>query len=203
MGTSLLFQPLTIRDIEIPNRIMVSPMCMYAAEDGLANAYHLVHLGRFALGGAGIVMAEATAVEERGRISNGDLGLWADEQGAALAPVAQFIKDHGSVPGIQLGHAGRKAAIQAPWHGNGPLTASDAERGDSPWPVIGPMPAAAGPGWQTPAQMTTDDIRTTIRAWQSAARRASDAGFEVIDLHGAHGYLLHSFLSPLFQRAHR
>jgi 2,4-dienoyl-CoA reductase-like NADH-dependent reductase (Old Yellow Enzyme family) len=129
------------------NRIMVSPMCMYSASGGMANDYHLVHLGRFALGGAGIVIAEATAVEERGRISSGDLGLWQDAQARALEPIAA-----------------------------------------SPW---------AGPGWQTPTAMTSGDIAATVAAWGAAASRAASAGFEVIDLHGAHGYLLHSFLSPL------
>lgn len=198
--TSLLFSPLRIAGLESRNRVMVSPMCMYAAEDGMANEYHLVHLGRFALGGAGIVVAEATAVEERGRISYSDLGLWRDDQGEALAPVAAFLKRYGAVPGIQLGHAGRKAATQAPWDGAGPLTAADAHRGEAPWPVVGPLAESAGPGWPTPVEMSTAEIVETVDAWRAAAERAHRAGFEVIDLHGAHGYLLHSFLSPVSNR---
>lgn len=193
----LLFTPLTIRGVSSRNRVMVSPMCQYAAEGGLANDYHLVHLGRFALGGAGIVIAEATAVEECGRISNGDLGLWSDEQIGPLRRVSDFLRQYGAVPGIQLGHAGRKAATQAPWNGAGPLGESDRARGDAPWPVIGPSPIAAGQGWQVPAEMTLEEIARVIESWGQAARRADEAGFDIIDVHGAHGYLLHSFLSPI------
>ncbi|MBD0417355.1 NADH:flavin oxidoreductase/NADH oxidase [Oryzicola mucosus] len=194
---SKLFTPMPIRGFISRNRIMVSPMCQYAARDGLANDYHLVHLGRYALGGAGMVIAEATAVEERGRISSGDLGLWNDEQIAPLRKIADFIRQYGAVPGIQLAHAGRKASTQPPWHGNGPLTDADRLRDDPPWPVVGPSSVAAGAGWQTPQALDENGIAGIVRAFAEAARRADDAGFDLIDFHGAHGYLLHSFLSPI------
>lgn len=195
-----LFTPIELRGLCIPNRVMVSPMCTYAAHDGLANDFHLVHLGRFALGGAGLVVAEATAVAERGRISHGDLGLWTDDQAAALRPVAAFLRSQGAVAGIQLAHAGRKAATQAPWDGAGPLTGADALRDEAPWPVVGPTSEAAGPGWQVPEPLTEEDIAVLVSDWAAAARRAVDAGFQLIDIHGAHGYLLHTFLSPISNR---
>jgi 2,4-dienoyl-CoA reductase-like NADH-dependent reductase (Old Yellow Enzyme family) len=195
---SHLHSPVTIRGVTLKNRIMVSPMCMYGAGiDGLATEFHIVHLGRFALGGAGLVMVEATAVEERGRISNGDLGLWSDEQIEPLARVARSISSLGGVAAIQLAHAGRKAAISAPWNGMSPLTAEDAMRGDAPWPVIGPTATPAGSGWQTPRQLTIAEIPGVIQRWADATRRAMDAGFDVVELHAAHGYLIHSFLSPI------
>lgn len=195
MSSSLLFSPLDIRGVVSRNRVMISPMCMYAAaDDGVATDYHLVHLGRFALGGAGIVVAEATAVEPQGRISASDLGLWNDAQRDALAPVAAFLASYGAVPGIQLGHAGRKGCTHAPWAGGTPI--ADPQTPGA-WQVVGPTGEAAGPGWQTPREMTADDIAESVAHWASAARRAADAGFRFIELHGAHGYLLHSFQSPI------
>jgi 2,4-dienoyl-CoA reductase-like NADH-dependent reductase (Old Yellow Enzyme family) len=197
----LLFSPLQIRGVTSRNRIVLSPMCMYAsAGDGLATDFHLVHLGRMALGGAGIVITEATAVEARGRVSSGDLGLWSDDHIEPLARVARFVKSHGAIPGIQLAHAGRKGATQSPWNGNGPLTAADGQRGDPPWGVVGPSAIAAGSGWPVPESLSLDDLQAIVRAWRDAARRATQAGFEVIEIHGAHGYLLHSFLSPISNR---
>lgn len=193
----LLFEPLTIRGFVSRNRVMVSPMQQYASRDGLANDHHLVNLGRFAMGGAGMVIAEATAIEPTGRISNKDLGLWSDKQIEPLARIATFLKSQGSVPGIQLVHAGRKGSMQAPWDGMGPLTAADAARGDPPWPTIGPSAISPGPGWPTPREMSPADIAENVRLWAQAAARAAQAGFAIIDLHGAHGYLLHAFLSPL------
>lgn len=193
----LLFEPLAIRGFVARNRVMVSPMQQYASHDGTANDHHLVHLGRFAMGGAGMVIAEATAIEPAGRIAGSDLGLWSDEQIAPLARVAAFIRSQGAVPGIQLIHAGRKGSMQAPWDGMGPLTETDAARGDPPWPTIGPSAVSAGPGWPTPAEMTFAEIAANVALWAEAARRAAEAGFDIIDLHGAHGYLLHAFLSPL------
>lgn len=195
MNTPLLFSPLQIRGVRSPNRVMVSPMCMYASPEGLATDYHLVHLGRFALGGAGLVMAEATAIEPAGRISHQDLGLWHDQQAEALAPIARFIADRGAVPGIQLAHAGRKASAQPAYVGGGPLTVDDPS--GPPWPTLAPSAISPGPGWQIPAAMTTDQIAWSVQAWADAARRATQAGFRVIELHGAHGYLLHSFVSPI------
>lgn len=200
MSEYRLFRPLELRGVVLPNRVMVSPMCTYSVvgDDGMAGDWHLVHLGRFALGGAGLVVVEATAVEERGRISHGDLGLWNDEQVAPLRPVTTFLEQHGAVPAIQLAHAGRKAATQAPWDGGRPLTLKDAARGEPPWPVVGPTAEPAGPeGWATPAALSADEIRELVTSWADAARRAVEAGFRLIDVHGAHGYLLHSFLSPL------
>ncbi len=197
MQKSLLFSPLMIRGITSRNRIMVSPMCQYAAEDGLANDYHLVHLGRYALGGAGMVIAEATAVEERGRISRGDLGLWRDDQVEPMRKIPAFLRRYGAVPGVQLGHAGRKASTQAPWSGNGPLTDADRLRNDPPWPVVAPSAIAAGENWQTPYELSDAEIAEIVVSYREAARRADEAGFEIIDFHGAHGYLLHSFLTPI------
>lgn len=197
MTTPLLLGPWSLRGVHARNRIVVSPMCMYASPDGTAQDYHLVHLGRFALGGAGIVIVEATAVEPRGRISSGDLGLWSDEQGHSMRRVVRFLKEYGAVPGIQLAHAGRKAATQPPWRGAMPLTDADAAVGDPPWPVVGPSAVAAGRRWQTPIALDDGEIQMIVRAWADAARRAVEAGFELVDVHGAHGYLLHSFLSPI------
>lgn len=195
-----LFSPLRLRDVTLPNRIVVSPMCQYCASDGMADDWHLVHLGRFAIGGAGMVMVEATAVEERGRISYGDLGLWRDEQITPLRRIVDFLRAHGSVPAIQLAHAGRKASMQRAWRGNGPLGEADAARGETGWPIIAPSALAVGEGWITPAEMSPADIDRVAAAFVEATRRADAAGFDAIEVHAAHGYLLHSFLSPLTNR---
>lgn len=195
-----LFAPLRIRRITLPNRVMISPMCMYSAEQGRVNDFHLVHLGRYALGGAGLVMAEATAVEARGRISSGDAGLWADEQIAPWSRVAAFLKQNGAVPGIQLAHAGRKACSTYPWEGMQPLVGADSRTGETPWRVVGPTDEPAGSGWPAPEALTPAQIGDLVLAWRDAAARALAAGFEVIEIHGAHGYLIHSFLSPLSNR---
>lgn len=195
-----LFTPLRLRDVELPNRIAISPMCQYCAVDGLADDWHLVHLGRFAIGGAGLVMVEATAVEARGRISHGDLGLYRDDQIAPLRRITEFLRRCGTVPGIQLGHAGRKASMQRAWRGNGPLAPEDFARSDHPWSVIAPSPFSAAEGWPLPQAMTLDDIAAVTKAWTAAAVRADRAGFDVLEVHAAHGYLLHSFLSPLSNR---
>jgi 2,4-dienoyl-CoA reductase-like NADH-dependent reductase (Old Yellow Enzyme family) len=187
-----LFEPLTIQQVTLRNRIGISPMCQYSATDGLASDWHLVHLGARATGGAGLVIVEATAVEARGRISPGDLGLWDDRQIAPLARVAQFIESQGAVPGIQIAHAGRKAGTAAPWLGGGPLP--DAEGG---WQPIGASPIPFAEGYRTPTAMGAAQIAEVQRAFQDAAARAREAGFRWIEIHAAHGYLLHSFLSPL------
>ncbi len=163
----------------------------------MAGDYHLAHVGRFALGGAGMVVMEATAIEPSGRNSWGDLGLWSDEHVEPLARCAALIEACGAVPGIQLVHSGRKASIHPPWLGGMPLQPADAEKGSPPWPVTGPSAIAAGPEWPVPAEMSPSAIRTSVGLWAEAAARAARAGFRIIDLHGAHGYLLHSFLSPL------
>ncbi len=197
MSQPPLFQPITIRTITAKNRIVISPMCQYSATDGLVNDWHLVHLGKFAQGGAGIVMTEAVAVSPQGRITHGDLGLWHDDQIGPLARIAAFLRDNGAVPAIQLAHAGRKASMQRPWFGNGALSEADIRRGDLPWPVVAPSPIAVDQGWLTPLELSEDDLDTLTDQWRLATLRAADAGFELLEVHCAHGYLLHSFLSPL------
>jgi len=187
-----LFTPLPIRGVTLANRIAVSPMCQYSCEDGFANDWHLVHLGSRAIGGAGLVMMEASAVEARGRISPLDLGIWKDEHIQPLARIARFLKEHGSVPGIQLAHAGRKGSTDAPWRGGHIVPA---EQGG--WQPVAPSPIPFAPGYPLPAELTVSDIRVVVQSFAAAAKRALLAGFEIIELHGAHGYLIHEFLSPL------
>ncbi len=195
--TSALFTPLTIRGVTFKNRLVVSPMCNYSAHDGVAGDFHLVTVGRYALGGAGLVMVEATAVQVAGRITHGCTGLWHDGQIEGLARIARFLTAHESVPGIQLGHAGRKASMQRPWFGNGALNEHDTQRGDLAWAVQAPSAVPTAPGWLVPKAMTIADIDQLRQDFIAAAKRAVQAGFKVIELHAAHGYLLHSFLSPL------
>lgn len=195
--SSSLFAPITLRGVELTSRIAVSPMCMYAATDGFATDFHLAHLGRFALGGAGLVFVEATAVTPSGRISHHDLGLWSDDHVPGLRRIAEFITDSGSVPGIQLGHAGRRASVREPWRAGAPLDTTDAAEGLGPWQCEAPSALPAGPDWPVPTEMSLADISRSLDEWASAARRAVSAGFRVIEVHGAHGYLAHEFLSPL------
>lgn len=196
-----LFAPFTLRGVELPNRVVVSPMSQYRAGRGFANDWHLVHLGRFALGGAGLVFCEATAVEARGRRTHGDLGLWRDEQIDGLARVARFLAAEGAVPGIQLAHAGRKASERRPWHGETPVVAEDiALRGEAPWTAIGPSPLPYAEGWPAPAEMTPADIAEVVAAFRDAARRALAAGFKVVEVYAAHGFLIHQFYSPIANR---
>ncbi|HLS69449.1 MAG TPA: NADH:flavin oxidoreductase/NADH oxidase [Kiloniellales bacterium] len=198
--SNLLARPLTLRSITLANRIAISPMCQYSARDGMVADYHLVHLGRFALGGAGIIFMEATAVVPEGRISHGCPGLWHDGQISGLRRITDFIKAQGSVPAIQLGHAGRKASMQRPWHGNGPLDASDVARGEEAWRIVAPSPLPLDEGWLLPSALEHDDMKRLQDAWVAGVQRAGEAGFEAIEIHAAHGYLLHSFLSPLTNR---
>jgi len=196
-----LFDPLTLRGVVLPNRVVVSPMSQYRAVEGFANDWHLVHLGRFALGGAGLVFCEATAVEDRGRRTHGDLGLWRDEQVDGLARIAGFLAAEGAVPGIQLAHAGRKASERRPWHGETPVVEEDvALRGEAPWTAIGPSALPYAEGWPAPAEMTRDDIADVVAAFRDAARRAQAAGFKVIEVYAAHGFLIHQFYSPVANR---
>lgn len=192
-----LFQPLRLRGVVTRNRVVISPMQQYSAVDGHANDWHLVHLARFALGGAGIVFVGATAVEARGRNTHGDLGLWDDAQVEPLARIARVLKANGAVPAIQLGHTGRKGALQKWWDGQGPLGAADAARGEGPWPVVGPSALPVGPGWPEPEALSVEEIAAIVGRYGQAARRAREAGFEMLEVHGAHGYLLHQFLSPV------
>ncbi len=187
-----LFSPLTIRGITFPNRIMVSPMCMYSSEDGFANDWHLVHLGSRAVGGAGLVVTEAIAVEARGRISPNDLGIWKDEHIEFLSRITAFIKAHGSIPGTQLAHAGRKASVARPWDGGKLVN----EQGGG-WTPVAPDNLAYEGLYPTPHPLSREEIAEVVVSFGAATRRAKEAGFQVIELHGAHGYLLHEFLSPI------
>lgn len=188
---SQLFQPITIRGVTLRNRVVVAPMCQYSAEDGLATHWHMVHLGSRAIGGASLIIAEATAVSPEGRITPDDLGIWSDAHAEALRPVVDFIKAHGAVAGVQLAHAGRKGARFRPWDGNGPLTDGRA------WPLPGPSALAFDTDWQIPEELDAAGMQAITQDFVNATKRAVAAGFEVIELHMAHGYLLHTFLSPL------
>jgi 2,4-dienoyl-CoA reductase-like NADH-dependent reductase (Old Yellow Enzyme family) len=190
---SLLFTPLSLRGVTLRNRITVSPMCQYSSEDGFANDWHFVHLGSRAVGGAGLVIFEATAVEAIGRISPEDLGLWKDEHIAPLARITRFIHEQGSVAGIQLAHAGRKASTQRPWEGGGPI----APEGPKGWKTVAPSALPFDEGYSTPEALDEAGIQRVSRAFAEAAERARAAGFRLVEIHAAHGYLLHQFLSPL------
>jgi 2,4-dienoyl-CoA reductase-like NADH-dependent reductase (Old Yellow Enzyme family) len=188
-----LFTPLTLRELTFKNRIAVSPMCQYSSVDGFANDWHLVHLGSRAVGGAGLVLMEATAVAPEGRISPDDMGLWKDEHIEFLSRITNFIHAQGSIAGIQIGHAGRKASTSAPWKGHGALRP---EQGG--WEkVLAPSALAFSETYLTPHAMTLDEIASLQTAFEKAARRALQAGFKALEIHAAHGYLLHEFLSPL------
>jgi 2,4-dienoyl-CoA reductase-like NADH-dependent reductase (Old Yellow Enzyme family) len=190
--TSHLFTPLTLRALTFPNRVFVSPMCQYSCEGGLATRWHLVHLGSRATGRAGLVMTEATAVSAEGRISPADLGIWSDAHAAPLRDVSAFIRSQGSIAGIQLAHAGRKASTEAPWAGQGTVAL---ERGG--WTPVAPSAEPFSPNYPVPRAMTDEDIDKVVGDFRTAAERALEAGFQVAELHMAHGYLLHEFLSPL------
>jgi 2,4-dienoyl-CoA reductase-like NADH-dependent reductase (Old Yellow Enzyme family) len=188
-----LFSPLTIRGLTLANRIAVSPMCEYSSIDGFANDWHLVHLGSRAVGGAGLVFTEATAVVPDGRISPQDLGIWKNEHIPMLARIASFIREHGAVAGMQLAHAGRKASTAAPWNGGKPI---GVENGG--WsPLVAPSAIPFAEGYQTPVALDEAGIRSLVASFTDAARRALDAGVQVIEIHAAHGYLINEFLSPL------
>jgi 2,4-dienoyl-CoA reductase-like NADH-dependent reductase (Old Yellow Enzyme family) len=188
-----LFDPLSIRDLELANRVFVSPMCEYSSQDGFANDWHFVHLGSRAVGAAGLVLTEATAVVPEGRISPQDLGIWSDDHVAPLARIVRFIHEQGSVAGMQLAHAGRKASTHRPWAGNGTIPASAGG-----WKkVVAPSALAFADHYPMPQALDGNGIREIVAAFVAAARRACAAGFRVIEIHAAHGYLIHEFLSPL------
>ena len=187
-----LFEPFRQRSLTLRNRLLVSPMCQYSALDGVPNDWHLVHLGSRAVGGAGAVIAEATAISPEGRISAQDTGLWNEVQLAAWHPIARFIQAHGAVAGVQLAHAGRKASTLRPWDGHGPIPA-----GEGDWLTVAPSALPFDTGWNQPQALDQAGIQVVIADFRDAARRALEAGFELIELHAAHGYLLHQFLSPL------
>src|SRR6478752_7298689 len=188
-----LFESLTLRDVKLQNRIAVSPMCQYSSQDGHANDWHFVHLGSRAVGGAGLVLTEATAVVPEGRISPQDLGIWSDDHIPALRRIVSFIHEQGSVAGMQLAHAGRKASTRRPWEGDGVVP--EIEGG---WQnVMAPSAVPFADNYPTPQALTVDGIQQVVSAFAAAARRACDAGFRVLEIHAAHGYLIHEFLSPL------
>ncbi len=190
---SHLFEPLTIKDVTLRNRIGVSPMCQYSYSDGFSNDWQLVTLGAKASGGAGLVIFEATAVEARGRITPFDAGIWKDEQIEPLARVVRFVQEQGAVAGIQIAHAGRKACTSQPWMGGKPVPAGDASR----WPVVGASPLAFTSEHQVPHELSVSEIHEVQQNFAAAAQRVLAAGFTWLELHAAHGYLIHSFLSPL------
>ena len=189
---SRLFSLLQLRTVTFRNRIFVSPMCQYSSRDGYPSDWHLVHLGSRAVGGAGLVMVEATAVSPEGRISPDDSGIWSDAHAEAFAPIARFIREQGAAAGIQLAHAGRKASTDRPWQGGGPLGPD--QRG---WQPIAPSPLPFAHDYPVPREATATDLEAVRSQFEAAARRARAAGFQVIEVHLAHGYLLHEFLSPL------
>jgi 2,4-dienoyl-CoA reductase-like NADH-dependent reductase (Old Yellow Enzyme family) len=194
----MLFQPFAIRGLTLKNRLVVPPMVHYRAGPGnTCGSFHYVHLGRYALGGFGLVFVEATAVEEVGLINEHDLGIWNDEQVQSFKPLIAFMKDEKTAIGIQLAHGGRKSSSQRAMDGMGPLTPQNIEAGARVWQPVGPTSEPVANGWLTPRQLTTEECRAMVRTWGAAARNAVDAGFEVIEIHMAHGYLLASFLSPV------
>lgn len=192
---SELFSVLRLRGLEFRNRVFVSPMCQYSSREGLPNDWHMVHLGSRAAGGAALVCAEATAVSPEGRISPGDTGLWSDAHAEAFAPVAAFIKSRGAVAAVQLAHAGRKASTDVPWRGGKPLPESEGG-----WRTLAPSALPFAEGHPVPREMNDEDLNAVVSQFRDAAARALAAGFEVVELHMAHGYLLHEFLSPLSNR---
>jgi len=191
--TPNLFSSFAIRGVLLRNRIMLAPMCQYSSIDGFVDDWHRIHLGARAVGGTGLVLTEATAVEARGRISAADLGIWSDDHVPGLAGLAAIIESHGAVPGIQLAHAGRKASTKVPWM-PGPRALTPDE---GAWPTVAPSAIPFGPGFPAPHPLGADEIVEIVAAWSAAARRAREAGFRVIEIHAAHGYLLHEFMSPV------
>jgi 2,4-dienoyl-CoA reductase-like NADH-dependent reductase (Old Yellow Enzyme family) len=187
-----LFDELKIKSVTLRNRIGVSPMCQYSSKEGFANDWHLVHLGSFARGGVGLVIMEASAVEPIGRITPQDHGIWSDEHVSFLRRITEFIHEQGAVAGIQLAHAGRKASRTRPWEGDSHLPK---EKGG--WEVVGPSALSFGEGYQTPHELSETEIKKIVNHFSDSAKRALSAGFKWLELHGAHGYLIHSFLSPL------
>jgi 2,4-dienoyl-CoA reductase-like NADH-dependent reductase (Old Yellow Enzyme family) len=196
----LLFQPMTLRGVTTKNRIVVSPMCQYLSRDGAPTDWHLVHLGKFAMGGAGVVFFEDTAIEANGRKTYGCAGMYHDNQVVPYRRITDFVKSQGALPAIQLGHAGRKAAVRAPWEGMMPLNDEDARQGRASWRGISSSPLAMSDAAPAPHALSRAEIMKHVKAWGDAARRSRDAGFEVCEVHGAHGYLIQQFLSPAVNR---
>ncbi|GFE56329.1 NADH:flavin oxidoreductase/NADH oxidase [Geobacter sp. AOG1] len=192
---SMLFSPFKLRELTFRNRIFVSPMCQYSSRDGMPTDWHLVHLGSRAVGGAGLVMVEATAVSPEGRISPDDSGIWSDSHGEAFAPIARFIREQGAVPALQLAHAGRKSSCSSPWQGGGPV-----EAGHGGWQTVAPSSIPFDVGHHAPRELSVEEMEGVRRDFANGARRSLAAGFQVVEVHMAHGYLLNEFLSPLANR---
>jgi len=190
-----LFSPMTIRGVTLRNRIVLSPMLTYAADDGHVSDWHLVHLGKYAIGGCGLVFMESTKIDPGGRSTPRDCGLWNDEFIPDLQRITRFIRENGAVSGIQLGHSGRKARHAVPWEGRSQLPGPVTDEAGVVWGLVGPSAIPAGPGLEAPIELTVDDIQEIIASWGRAAARAHQAGFDVLEVHGAHGYLIHQFLS--------
>ncbi len=189
---SRLFSPLTIKSVKFRNRIVVSPMCQYSAVDGYANDWHLVHLGSRAVGGAGLVIQEATAVSPEGRITAGDLGIYYHDHVEKLKQITAFIQAQGAVAGIQIAHAGRKASCDLPWNGGGQL-----KKDEGGWPTVSSSPLTFNPDDEAPSELTLKELKKVVNDFKVAAARAFEAGYQVLEIHAAHGYLIHQFFSPL------
>ncbi|MDA0362399.1 MAG: NADH:flavin oxidoreductase/NADH oxidase [Proteobacteria bacterium] len=201
--TSKLLSPFKLREVELPNRIVVSPMQMYMAkENGECTDWHLVHLGKFAVGNFGTVFTEVLCVEARGRSTYSDAGIWSDEHIPMLKKIANFIRSNGSVPAVQIGHCGPKSSRQRPYDGLQPLSSKDANKGEPPWEIVSCSAEPAAPGYAAPHALTESEVGEVVLAFGQAARRCNLAGFEVLDVHAAHGYLIHSFLSPISNNRH-
>ena len=200
LETPLLFTPIQLRSLVVRNRIVCSPMCQYVSDDGAPGEWQLVNFGRFAMSGTGIVFGEETAVEARGRKTHHCAGIYHDKHIPAYRRINDFIKSLGSVPAIQLGHCGRRASEHGPLKDRASLTENDAQAGLKPWQGVAPSAIPSKPGGPVPREMDRDDIRENLAAWREAAQRSLDAGYEICEIHGAHGYLIHQFLSPLSNR---
>jgi 2,4-dienoyl-CoA reductase-like NADH-dependent reductase (Old Yellow Enzyme family) len=196
----LLFRPITMRGVTARNRIMLGPMAQYLAIDGNLTDWHLVHLGQFAIGGAGIVCSEETAVEACGRKTHHCAGLYTDEHVRGYRRITDFLKDMGAVPAVQLGHSGRRGSVRSPWEGRVPLGERDVALGYPPWTTVSSSPIAHAPDRPPPAALDGQDIKGEIQAWRDATLRSVDAGFDILEIHGAHGYLINQFLSPVANR---
>lgn len=198
---SLLFSPLKLDDVTLRNRVVVSPMCQYHSErDAGPNDYHLVHLGQFAMGGAGLVFCEETAVEPHGRKSYHCAGIYDEKHHAQYRRINDFIRDNGAVPGIQLGHGGRKGSGRPPWDGYRQLTCADAANGEPPWQTVSSSAVPASADDPPPHSMTPAEVKQQVAIWREAALRSIDAGYDIVEIHAAHGYLIHQFLSPLVNK---
>ncbi|MCP5150722.1 MAG: NADH:flavin oxidoreductase/NADH oxidase [Ectothiorhodospiraceae bacterium] len=199
-GSSRLFSPFSLRGVTFPNRIVVSPMQMYLAPDAVATDWHFQHLAKYAVGGAGCVFGEVLCVEPRGRNTHWDLGIWDDAQVPPLARIAAFLREAGAVPAAQIGHCGAKASRQRPFDGHGPLGPDDAARGEPPWTPLGPTDDPAAEGYLVPHALTAAEIATIVDQFAAGTRRIDAAGYDFLEVHAAHGYLIHSFYSPISNR---